>query len=122
MNEHVEIFTIDEEGILFRAYVQEEYFLYDGDPEDHESPLSVALGLYYLREAPQTFKYKGFDTPGGMLVWQSELATPFAEDDCVDMGERLFLLDAWGERFTDELAYVQLAEGKIPPEWDAFPK
>ncbi|MEW6234033.1 MAG: hypothetical protein AB1656_01475 [Candidatus Omnitrophota bacterium] len=116
-NERVEIYLIDEDGVLLRAYCEEPLDDFEGEPDALDSPLSAALGLYYLRDAPKTLVCKGYETPGGPLLWRSEPVTPGGEDGCVEIGERLFLVDDWGERFMDEIAYELLAKGSIPEEW-----
>lgn len=118
MSELVEVFLIDEEGILLRSHVEREFFFFDGDPEDPESPLMIALRQFYIREAPKTLMGMGFETPCGIMLWQSELASPFGDDEHLEVGERLFLTDETGERFSDELAYDTLAQGKIPVGWE----
>jgi hypothetical protein len=117
MNERVEIFLVDEEGILLRAYTEEAQYYYDGDPEEPESPLIEALKKYYKNHAPSTMMALGFETPAGTLIWQSELASPYGDDGFVEIGERLYLENAWGERVQDEYAYEDLAKGEIPVGW-----
>ncbi len=119
MEYRVEIHSIDEEGILFRATMDEAYYYYEGDPEGFGSPLLVALGRYYIEKAPKTLVCLGFETPGGSLFWKSEMASPLSgeSDDKVEVGERIFLIDEHEERFNDEFAYDQLAKGNIPEEW-----
>jgi hypothetical protein len=113
----VEIYLIDDDGIFFRAYAQEEFYFYNGDPEDRESPLTMALRHYYMENAPKTLLCRGFRTPGGRLLWESEWVTPYSEEAVVEIGECLFLTDESGERFTDEYTYEMLSRGEVPPEW-----
>ncbi len=117
MYERAEIFHIDEEGILLRAYTEETVFLYDGHPEDGASPLFQALQKFYAEQAPKTLMFYGYETPVGDVIWQSELASSFGADDLVEVGERLYLENVWGERVMDEYAYEDLAKGEIPVGW-----
>lgn len=117
MEERVEIFAVDEEGILLRSYIEEEYYLFEGEIDDPLSPLMAALGTYYLEEAPETMMCLGFDTPHGELIWQTEFATPYGDENYVELGERLFLVDRDDQRIYDELAYETLSVGKIPEGW-----
>jgi hypothetical protein len=118
MDGQVEIFLVDEEGIMLRSHIDGSYFFYDGELEDPESPLMCALQNFYVEEAPQCLMSMGFETPNGMLLWQSELASPFGDDEHVEIGERLFLVDEKDVRIFDELAYDTLAQGKIPVGWE----
>lgn len=117
MKEKVEIFLVDEEGILIRVHIAEENYDYDGDPEALESPLMLALGKYYRTKAPKTLLSRGFKTPSGSLYWYSEVATPFGDDDHIEVGERLYLMDDYFRRFSDEFAYISLSEGITPLGW-----
>ena len=85
MSQFVEIFLLDEEGILLRAFIKKTFFFYDGDPEEDSSPLVTALKEYYLNDAPPSLLCKGFDTPGGILIWKSELASTYGDDNCVEI-------------------------------------
>jgi hypothetical protein len=117
MNEKIEIFLVDEEGILIRVHMAEDLYDFDGDPEELESPLMLALGQYYHAQAPKTLLTKGFKTPSGILYWYSEVATPFGDDDDIEVGERLYLMDEYFQRFADEFAYISLSEGITPLGW-----
>lgn len=117
MNEHVEIFCIDEEGILLRAFAQQETYYYIGDPEDDDSPLHAALRHFYSEEAPSTLLVRGYETPRGQLFWESEWATPFDDEGVVEIGERLYLVDDTGERFADDYIYELLSRGDVPEDW-----
>lgn len=117
MDAHVEIFWIDEQGILLRSHIEEEDYDFEGEPEDLESPLMAALGVFYHEEAPDTLLAKGFETPTGRLFWESEIATPCGEDDHIEVGERLFLVDDHYERLLDEHAYQWLSRGELPLGW-----
>jgi len=122
MNERAEIFLLDEEGILIRAYMEESLYFHDGEPDDEESPLMDALGNFYVEHAPATILCEGFETPGGMLLWESEMVSPSGEEGFVEIGERLFLVDDKGERFMDENAYEYLSRGEIPLGWVLKPR
>ncbi len=118
MDIQVEIFLVDEEGILLRSHMDNANFFFYGELEDTESPLMLALQDYYEQDAPESLMSKGFETLHGMLLWHSELASPFGDDDHIEIGERLFLVDENDERIFDELAYDTLAQGKIPVGWE----
>lgn len=118
MSEFVEVFLVDEEGILLRSHMKPEFFFFDGDLEDPESPLMIALRQYYINDAPKTLMGMGFETPRGIMLWHSELASPFGDDEHLEIGERLFLADETGERFFDELAYDTLSNGRVPVGWE----
>lgn len=118
MSEEVEVFLVDEEGILLRSHIERDFYYFNGDPEDPESPLMIALRNYYIREAPRTLMGMGFETPRGIMLWHSEMASPFGDDEHLEVGERLFLADETGERFFDELAYDTIAQGRIPVGWE----
>lgn len=120
MDENVEIYYVDKEGILIRASVENELFSFEGELEDLNSPLMLALGKYYYEDAPQCLVCKGFNTPTGTLLWQSELASPASDDTFLDIGERLFLVDIFDERFMDDYTYQILADGRIPSGWSAI--
>jgi len=122
IKEQVEVCYVDEEGILLRSYSLKSVFFYEGDPEDGHSPLIQALQRYYRKSAPATFMSLGFETPSGVLTWQSEMASPFGEEDFVEIGERLFLVDEFNNRFLDEFAYEDLAKGLIPVGWELIPR
>lgn len=119
---NVEIYYIDEEGILIRSHQIKEEFYFEGDPEDPASPLIEALKKYYRKEAPHTLMCKGFSTPRGDLFWTSEMASIFGEEDVVEIGERLYLADEAGERIFDEFAYADLSAGAIPLGWELIPR
>ncbi|MGI6457959.1 MAG: hypothetical protein ACOX5R_20390 [bacterium] len=114
----VEIYLIDDYGIFFRAFAMRENYFYQGNPEDRKSPLSAALRHYYMENAPQTILCQGFDTPRGLLYWESEMVTPYSEDEVVEIGEHLFLIDDKGESFMDEYTYELLSRGIIPEDWE----
>ncbi|MBN2328073.1 MAG: hypothetical protein JXR73_13055 [Candidatus Omnitrophica bacterium] len=118
MNERVEVFLVDEEGILLRSHIESDCFFFDGNLEDPESPLMIALREFYIKDAPKTLMSMGFETPAGIMFWQSEMASPFGDDEHIEVGERLFLTDESGQRFFDELAYDILARGRIPVGWE----
>ncbi|MBI1390437.1 MAG: hypothetical protein GC154_18525 [bacterium] len=118
MYERVEIYQIDEEGILIRAFTEQAFYHFDGAPEGEDSPLVEALCQYYAEAALESMTCEGFDSPSGRLVWQSEMATPGSDDGMAEIGERLFLIDGEGERIFDEIAYETIADGKIPPGWE----
>ena len=118
MSELVEVFLVDEEGILLRSHMERDFYYFDGDPEDPDSPLMAALHNYYIFEAPKTILSMGYETPRGILFWESEMASPFGDDEHMEVGERLFLTDETGERFFDELAYDTLSQGKVPVGWE----
>ncbi len=118
MDGQVEIFLVDEEGIMLRSHIEDSYFFFDGELEDPESPLMRALQNFYVQDAPKSLMSMGFETPNGLLLWQSELASPFGDDEHVEIGERLFLINECDERIFDELAYDTLAQGKIPVGWE----
>ncbi len=117
MYERAHIHLVDEEGILVRAFTEPSFYHYEGEPEAVGSPLVEALCKYYAEAALITMTCKGFNTVTGILFWRSELATPCAEDDMVDIGERLFLVDEFDERVFDGLAYETIANGRIPDGW-----
>jgi hypothetical protein len=117
MYERAEIFQVDEEGILVRAFTEPSFYHYEGDPEDMESPLVEALLKYYNEAALNTMTCKGFNAVTSMLFWRSELATPWSEDDMAQIGERLYLVDEFEERVYDDLAYDTIANGRIPDGW-----
>lgn len=121
MTEQVDIFLIDEEGILIRTHVDQWEYWYEGEPEDLESPLMIALGIFYHENAPKTLVCRGYKTPGGKLLWQSESATPYGDDDHIEIGERIYLVDKHYVRFSDDHAYAMLAEGQIPNGWKMLP-
>ncbi len=122
MDERVEIFAADEEGILLRSYTERENYYFEGDEDNPMSPLMAALGVYYQNDAPETLMGLGFDTPRGELSWQTEFATPYGDEDYVELGERLFLTDEEDQRIFDELAYEILAKGNIPDGWELIPR
>ena len=122
IKEQVEVCYVDEEGILLRSYSLKSVFFYEGDPEDAESPLIQALKRFYRQSAPATLMSLGFETPRGPLTWQSEMASPFGDDDFVEIGERLYLVDENQNRFLDEYAYEDLAKGLIPMGWELIPR
>ncbi|MGC9330132.1 MAG: hypothetical protein ACP5I1_21025 [Candidatus Hinthialibacter sp.] len=122
MNERVEIFLVDEEGILLRSHIEADLFFFNGNVEDPDSPLIIALRNFYIKNAPKTLMSMGFKTPGGVMYWQSEMASPFGDDEHIEIGERLFLTDESGQRFSDELAYDILAGGRIPIGWELIPR
>ncbi|MFB3786876.1 MAG: hypothetical protein ACE15F_10965 [bacterium] len=122
IKEQVEVCYVDEEGILLRSYALKSVFFYEGDPEDSDSPLMQALQRYYRKSAPATLMSLGYETPRGVLTWQSEMASPFGEEDFVEIGERLFLVDEYNNRFLDEFAYEDLAKGQIPVGWELIPR
>lgn len=117
MYERVEIYHVDEEGILVRSFTEPIFYHYDGDPEDLESPLVEALLKYYDEAALNTMTCKGFNAATSLLFWRSEYATPYSEDNMVDIGERLYLVDEFDVRIYDDLAYETIANGRIPNGW-----
>lgn len=117
MYERVEIYHVDEEGILVRSFTEPIFYHYDGDPEDMESPLVDALLKYYDEAALNTMTCKGFNAVTSLLFWRSEYATPYSEDNMVDIGERLYLVDEFDVRVYDDLAYETIANGRIPNGW-----
>ncbi|MDP8242680.1 MAG: hypothetical protein P9L94_01255 [Candidatus Hinthialibacter antarcticus] len=117
MYERAKIHHIDEEGILVRAFTEPSFYHFEGDPEAMDSPLVDALLKYYDEAALETMTCKGFNTTSGVLYWRSELATPLSEDNMVDIGERLFLVDEFDERVFDDLAYDTIANGRVPEGW-----
>lgn len=120
MYERVEIHSIDEEGILIRAFTEQAFFHYVGELESEDSPLVEALCKYYAEAALETMTCKGFVTMSGAVFWQSELATPYDDENVAEIGERLFLVDEYGERVYDELAYETIAQGRVPSGWSAI--
>lgn len=125
MYEHADIQLIDDEGILICSYTEESFFLYDGEPEDLESPLMLALTQFYAKNAKPTLLCLGYDTPSGDLFWESEFATPYEGDHKtprIEIGERLYLVTRDGERVYDELAYRALSEGTVPQGWSLIPR
>ncbi len=122
MKEQVDVFLVDDEGILLRAYTHEDNYLFRGDPDEDESPLMFALQYYYMEFAPDTILCKGYHTPSGDLFWQNEMASTYGDESLVEIGERLFLIDERGERFNDEYAYELLINEEIPEGWMAIPR
>ncbi|MBZ0255281.1 hypothetical protein K8I31_04425 [bacterium] len=117
MYERVEIFHVDEEGIMVRSFTEPTFYHYEGHPEDMESPLVKALLKYYDEAALNTMTCKGFNAVTSMLFWRSEYATPYGEDNMAQIGERLYLVDEFDERVYDDLAYETIAKGRIPDGW-----
>lgn len=117
MYERAQIHHIDEEGILVRAFTEPSFYHFEGEPEGLDSPLVEALLKYYAEAALDTMTGRGFNTVSGVLYWQSEFATPLSDDNMVEIGERLFLVDEFDERVFDELAYETIAKGRVPDGW-----
>ena len=46
------------------------------------------------------------------------MVTPYSEDEVVEIGEHLFLIDDKGESFMDEYTYELLSRGIIPEDWE----
>ena len=122
MNPRVEIFSVDEEGILLRSYSEEASFFFDGAWDDPDSPLMEALETFYCNKAPATVLCLGFETPLGVLRWESEWATPYGDEGYAEIGERLYLVMEDGDRWFDEWAYDALSRGNIPEGWNVIPR
>lgn len=117
MLERAEILTVDEEGILVRSFTSKTLYYFDGEPDAPDSPLMEALMEFYREEAPATLMCAGYETPRGVLRWESEFATPPGNESDAELGERLFLVMEEGERWLDELAYQDLSRGEVPEGW-----